>query len=591
MLLTTEFPLCDARHFTSSGGGRLPVPPWPCPEPGTHFVRCFGPVRRRRRGGHDFWADEVFFASADGAVRYQELDSRSLGSCLRPRGAYRRLLSSGLAVVRLEMGLSHYNRVAGLSRGNVLAILRDYLDLPVCVRSYRGDATTCTLAAVGKYAARLYEEATREARDETAETLSRNLVTPGRPVVLVEYEDCEVSDLPYRVSTSDPNQLGGVQLSFLWFEHRGSEVGVWFLCREGIDPKVVRRLRLGLLRLHAEHQVLKEVLLRLARGSLEYQPRTPEADQLDDYLNKATRLLSWDSRGGISLQGIRTDLLAYDEVGEPAERKLLLEKLKHVRRQIRKKVETHLDVGQACQDARREAKAARLDLEPRPQPPLAAYRGRDAYVFVSYAHADAQLVYPEIASLAQHGYRVWYDEGIDPGSTWPKRLAEAIDGCACFLVFITPRAVASRHCRDEIHFALERGKLFVAIHLEDTALPNELALQMNRHQAILQRSLAPGYWLALLQRALPPSARVDNRALIRNTLIELLEGDTGEKYPDLDDSVNLREGLNIDSVDVVSIVSQIERRLHIRLTHQELEKLVTVSDVLDLLETKVPAIR
>lgn len=78
-----------------------------------------------------------------------------------------------------------------------------------------------------------------------------------------------------------------------------------------------------------------------------------------------------------------------------------------------------------------------------------------------------------------------------------------------------------------------------------------------------------------------------DRAFIRRTLIELLEADTGENHGDLDESANLREGLGLDSVDVVSIVSQIERRFHIRLTHQELEKLVTVADVLDLLEAKL----
>jgi acyl carrier protein len=78
-----------------------------------------------------------------------------------------------------------------------------------------------------------------------------------------------------------------------------------------------------------------------------------------------------------------------------------------------------------------------------------------------------------------------------------------------------------------------------------------------------------------------------DRAFIRSTLIELLEADTGEKHGDLADDTNLREGLGLDSVDVVSIVSQIERRFHIRLTHQELEKLVTVNDVLHLLESKL----
>ncbi len=80
-----------------------------------------------------------------------------------------------------------------------------------------------------------------------------------------------------------------------------------------------------------------------------------------------------------------------------------------------------------------------------------------------------------------------------------------------------------------------------------------------------------------------------DRAAIRQTLIELVEADTGEKHPDLADEMNLREGLGLDSVDVVSIVSQIERRFHIRLTHQELEQLATVADVLNLLEVKLNA--
>ena len=81
-----------------------------------------------------------------------------------------------------------------------------------------------------------------------------------------------------------------------------------------------------------------------------------------------------------------------------------------------------------------------------------------------------------------------------------------------------------------------------------------------------------------------------DRESIRRTLVELLEADTGEKYPQLEDGVQLREGLGLDSVDVVSIVSQIERHYRIRLTHQELEKLVTVNDVLTLLQSKLAGV-
>lgn len=78
-----------------------------------------------------------------------------------------------------------------------------------------------------------------------------------------------------------------------------------------------------------------------------------------------------------------------------------------------------------------------------------------------------------------------------------------------------------------------------------------------------------------------------DRQQIRRTLIELLESDTGDNFQDLQETDNLREGLGLDSVDVVSVVSQVERRFHIRMTHQELEKLVTIGDVLDLLEAKL----
>jgi acyl carrier protein len=78
-----------------------------------------------------------------------------------------------------------------------------------------------------------------------------------------------------------------------------------------------------------------------------------------------------------------------------------------------------------------------------------------------------------------------------------------------------------------------------------------------------------------------------DRDAIRRTLIELMEADTGETYANIDDDKNLRTDLGLDSVDVVSIVSQVERHFRIRLSQQDLETLVTVGDVLDLLHKKL----
>ena len=78
-----------------------------------------------------------------------------------------------------------------------------------------------------------------------------------------------------------------------------------------------------------------------------------------------------------------------------------------------------------------------------------------------------------------------------------------------------------------------------------------------------------------------------DRNTIRQTLINLIEADTGETFADLDDAKDLRGELGLDSVDVVSIVSQIERQFRIRLSQQDLETLATVGDLLNLIEAKL----
>jgi acyl carrier protein len=78
-----------------------------------------------------------------------------------------------------------------------------------------------------------------------------------------------------------------------------------------------------------------------------------------------------------------------------------------------------------------------------------------------------------------------------------------------------------------------------------------------------------------------------DREGIRQTVIELLEADLGERFETLSDGQKLREDLGLDSVDVVSVVSQIERRFRIRLSQTDLEKLECVGDTLDLLQAKI----
>jgi len=80
-----------------------------------------------------------------------------------------------------------------------------------------------------------------------------------------------------------------------------------------------------------------------------------------------------------------------------------------------------------------------------------------------------------------------------------------------------------------------------------------------------------------------------DRTAIMQKLVEFLESDTDVKVDQLEERVSLREGLGLDSVDLVGIIMRIEGHYHIRLTHAELEKVATVANLLDLIQAKVAA--
>jgi TolB-like protein len=121
--------------------------------------------------------------------------------------------------------------------------------------------------------------------------------------------------------------------------------------------------------------------------------------------------------------------------------------------------------------------------------PFDAYRGDEPYYFVSYAHKDAAVAYPELIRFRELGFNIWYDEGISPGAEWREELASAIRRSSGFLLLVTPNSVASENCRNEINFALDEGCPFLSIHLEATNLPDGLKLALNARQALLKYSL------------------------------------------------------------------------------------------------------
>ena len=120
-----------------------------------------------------------------------------------------------------------------------------------------------------------------------------------------------------------------------------------------------------------------------------------------------------------------------------------------------------------------------------PKLPFEAYRGEGPYVFVSYPHEDADRVYSVLVRLNDLGFDIWYDEGLEPGHSWPQELADRISECALFLIFISDDTLQSSFCMRETNFAVNRSRKVLAVHLDEVNLTNEFEFAIGDRQAII----------------------------------------------------------------------------------------------------------
>ena len=145
------------------------------------------------------------------------------------------------------------------------------------------------------------------------------------------------------------------------------------------------------------------------------------------------------------------------------------------------------------------------------QKPFPAYQGNEPYIFVSYAHADASTAFPELRRLREHGFNVWYDEGINPGSNWTDDLASRVREAATVLYLVTPRSAASENCRNEIDYAIDCGRRILLVYLRPAELSEGLKFQIGRRQAILKYELRESDYHTKLLQSLEETSEVLRR--------------------------------------------------------------------------------
>ena len=101
--------------------------------------------------------------------------------------------------------------------------------------------------------------------------------------------------------------------------------------------------------------------------------------------------------------------------------------------------------------------------------------------FLSYSRVNSDFAKKLAKELKAEGFPVWLDQlDIPLGARWDVELEKALDECEIFMIIMTPDSINSENVRDEIGYAIDTGKRFMPIMLENCKVP----LRLRRFQYV-----------------------------------------------------------------------------------------------------------
>src|SRR3954465_2620714 len=107
------------------------------------------------------------------------------------------------------------------------------------------------------------------------------------------------------------------------------------------------------------------------------------------------------------------------------------------------------------------------------------------YVFISYASADRERVLPIVASMGEAGIECWIDQhGIEGGANWGMRIAQAIEGCAAFVLMSSAASLISRNVRQKAAIGGNFKNPSLPLLVDTTPVPTEMIYWLETAQWI-----------------------------------------------------------------------------------------------------------
>jgi formylglycine-generating enzyme required for sulfatase activity len=128
-----------------------------------------------------------------------------------------------------------------------------------------------------------------------------------------------------------------------------------------------------------------------------------------------------------------------------------------------------------------------------------------SYVFISYSKKDRNYARILADALLNRGFDVWFDAKIDYGDNWERAIFNAVDGCAAFVVIMSPDSYESVWVQRECHHAEKRQKPPFPLLLDGEEFPR---YGLTQYVNVSDQKLPPdGFYERLAEYVPQKSAR------------------------------------------------------------------------------------
>jgi len=319
VLISVSTPLADLRPFTTNYSERVGRPDWSVPLE-QEFVRSLGPLRPRPLDWGDAFLREGWFCDATRTTGAAGLRRRS-GMAGLTR-VYSRLYVDGGPVTRssampddlvaetggvlakFETGFIFRARRLDPLDSSLGPLVRTAVTLPICIR---GTTRARQLVRLGRALAPYFEDNTVRTKHGVRLAERTGLVVPGQAFVLCHLKRSERLRMPGQGCTALPTPKDARHSLYQWrFSVDGSALPAWFLVDREVGARPMsRRLRLYLMRLHNEHEVLR-ALVRNLHNPLIVSADAEAKDRLQLFVRNSLRRIAKLSHSSTALAGYET---------------------------------------------------------------------------------------------------------------------------------------------------------------------------------------------------------------------------------------------------------------------------------------------